>query len=84
MGAAGQEVCMGEMRNVQNILVRKTKGKRPLGRPRHRWEDIIRMDRGKIRWKCVNGIHVAQDRDQWEGVVNTVMNLQIPQNFLTS
>jgi len=73
-----------KIRYAYKILVGKPEGKIPLEKRRRRWEDIIRMDRGKIRWKCVNGIHVAQDRDQWEGVVNTVMNLQIPQNFLTS
>jgi hypothetical protein len=60
------------------ILVGKPEGKRPLGRPRHRWEDIIRMDRSKIRWEDVNWMHLAQDRDQWQAVVNTVMNLQVP------
>jgi hypothetical protein len=58
-------------------LVGKPEGKRPLGRPRRRWEDWMRMDLGEIEWGCVEWIHLAQDRDQWWAVVNTVMNLQV-------
>jgi hypothetical protein len=56
---------MGETRNIYKILVRKLEGKRPLGRPRHRWEDI-RMDLRKAGWEVVEWIHLAQDRDQWQ------------------
>jgi hypothetical protein len=51
---------------------------RPLGRHRRRWEDNIRMDLREIGWEDVNWIHLAQDRDQWRAVVNTVMNLRVP------
>jgi hypothetical protein len=52
------------MRNVYKILVGEPEGKRPLGRPKHRWEDNIRMDIRERRWYSVDRIHVAQDRDQ--------------------
>jgi len=61
--------------------------KKPLGRPRHRWEDNIRMNLTEIVWESVDWIHLAQDMDQWQDLVNMVMNLQVPQkveNFLTS
>jgi hypothetical protein len=59
-------------------LVGKPEGKRPLGRPRRRQEDNIRIDLTKIRWLGVDWIHLAQDRDQWHAVVDTVMNLRVP------
>jgi hypothetical protein len=68
----------GEMKNAYNILVGKPDGKKPLRRPRHGWEDTIRMDIREIGWQVVDWIHVAQDRDQWRAVVNTVMNLRVP------
>jgi hypothetical protein len=72
----GQHVqCMIMMRNVHKILVRKPEGKRPLGRPRCRWENII-MDLGEIGWAVVDRIQVTQDRDQYSALVNTVMNLR--------
>jgi hypothetical protein len=69
---------MGEMRNAYNILVGKPDGKKPLGRPRHRWEDNIRMDLSEIGWEVVDWIHRAQDRHQLQALVNTVMNLRVP------
>jgi len=69
---------MGEGRSVYRILVGRPEGKRPLGRPRHRWDDKIMID---LREKGINGmkwIWVAQDRFQWQVFVNTVMNLQVP------
>jgi hypothetical protein len=65
------------MRNEYSILVGKREGKRPLGRPRRKWESNIRMDLREIGWKGVGWIYVAQDRDQWRAVVNTVMNLRV-------
>jgi hypothetical protein len=65
------------MRNVHKILVGKPEGKRPLGRPRRRWKDDIRMNLWEIGWEAVDWIHLAQDRDQWRAVVNTVMNLRV-------
>jgi hypothetical protein len=59
------------------VLVGKPKGKRPLGRPRRRWEDGIRMDLGEIGLGGVDWIRLAQDRDRWRAVVSAVMNLRV-------
>jgi hypothetical protein len=67
-----------EKRNAYSILVGKPERKRPLGRPRHRWENIIRMNLREIRWCGMAWVNPAQDRDQWRGLVNTVMNLWVP------
>jgi hypothetical protein len=69
---------MGEGRGVYRVLVRKPEGKRPLGRPRRRWEDNIKMDLREIRINGANWIQLAQDRVQWRAFVNTVMNLRVP------
>jgi hypothetical protein len=69
---------MGEKRNVYRILVGKPEGKRPLGSPRHSWNDNIKMDLKEIEWSGVDWIDLAQDRDQWRALVNTVMSLQVP------
>jgi hypothetical protein len=66
---------MGEERKVYKVLVGKPEGKRPLGRPRRRWEDWIRMDIRKIGLGGVDWIRLAQDRDRWRDVVSAVMNL---------
>jgi hypothetical protein len=66
---------MGGMRNAYNILVGKPEWKRPFGRPRHQWEDNIKMDLREIGWEGVDWIHLAQDRDQWLTLVNMIMNL---------
>jgi len=60
-----------------NILDRKSRGKRPLGRPSLRWEDNIIMNLRKIGWEGVDCIHLAQDRDQWWALVNTVIKLRV-------
>jgi transcription termination factor 2 len=75
---AGHVARMEETRNAYRILVRKPKGKRPLGRPKHRWVDDIKMDFREIGWDGMDWIELAQDRDQWRALVNTVMNLRIP------
>jgi hypothetical protein len=62
---------------VYKVLVGKPKGKRPLGRPRHRWEDGIRMDLRGIGLAGVDWIRLAQDRDRWRAVVSAVMNLRV-------
>jgi hypothetical protein len=67
---------MGQMRNEYNILVGKPEGKRPLGRPKRRWEDI-RMDLREIVWEAVDYMHLAQDRGHWRAFINTVMNLRV-------
>jgi hypothetical protein len=69
---------MGEMRNAYRILVGKPEGNRPLGRPRRRWVDNINMDHTEIGWDGVDWIELAQDRDQWRALVNTVMDLRVP------
>jgi hypothetical protein len=84
---AGHVVRMGQKRNACRVLVGKPKRKRPLGRPRHRWEDNIKMDVRETGWGGMHWIHVAQDRDQWRALVNTVMNFRVQQNsgkFLSS
>jgi hypothetical protein len=75
---AGHVVCMGLLRCAYNILVRRPEGRRPLGRPRHRWEDNINMDLREIGFGDVDWIHLAQDRDRWRALVNTVMDLRVP------
>jgi hypothetical protein len=70
----------GEQRNVCMILVGEPEGKRPLGRPRRRWLNNIKMDLREIGWNCMDWIYLAQDRDQWSALVNTVMNLRVPLN----
>jgi len=69
---------MGKMRNAYKILVGKPEGKRPFGRPRRSWENNVKMDLKEIWWKGVDWIRLAQDRDQWWALVNTVVNLQFP------
>jgi hypothetical protein len=60
--------------------VGKPEGKRPLGRPRHRWVDNIRMDLGEVKWVDVDWIGLAQDRNKWRALVNSVLNLRVPYN----
>jgi hypothetical protein len=73
----GHVARMGEMRNAYRILG-KPEGKGSLGRPRRRWVDNIKMDLREIGWDGVDWIQLAQDKDQWRGLVNTVMNLLVP------
>jgi hypothetical protein len=68
---------MGEEKTVYKVLVGKPEGKRPLGRPRRRWQDGIRMDLREIGWGSVEWIQLAQDRDPWRALVNTVMNFRV-------
>jgi hypothetical protein len=69
---------MGEKRNAYRLLVGKPEGKRPLGRPRRRWGDNIRMDLGEVGWVDVDWIGLDQDRNRWRAVVNSVLNLRDP------
>ena len=74
---AGHVARMWEGRGVHRVLVGKPEGNRPLGRPRHRWEDNIKM----YLWEVGGGgdwVELAQDRDRWRALVNTVMNLRVP------
>jgi hypothetical protein len=68
---------MGEGRGAYRILVGRPEGRRPLGRPRHRWEDNIKMDLQEVGWG-MDWIDKAQVRDVWRAVVNAVMNLRVP------
>jgi hypothetical protein len=73
---AGHVARMGEVSGAYNILVGMPEGRRPLGRPRRRWEDI-KMDLGEIGFGDVDWFHWSQDRDRWRALVNTVMNLRV-------
>ena len=68
----------GGDRGIYRVLVGKTDGKRPLGRPRHRWEDNIKMDLQEVGREGMDWIELAQDSDRWRALVNAVMNLQVP------
>jgi hypothetical protein len=75
---AGHVASIGGMKNVYNILVGKSEEKRPLGRRRSGWEDNIKMDLRRTGLQVVDWIHLAEERDQWRAVVNTVMYLWVP------
>jgi hypothetical protein len=70
--------CSGDFRGAYNILVGRPEGRRPLGRPRRRWEDNIKIVLREIGFGDVDWIYWAQDRDRWRALVNTVMNLRFP------
>ena len=65
-------------RGVYRVLVGKPEGKRPLGRPRHRWEDNIKLALQEVGGGCGDWMELAQDRDRWRALVSTVMNLRVP------
>jgi hypothetical protein len=69
---------MGKVRGAYNILVGRPEGRRPLGRPRRRWEGNIKMDLKEIGFGAVDWIDLAQDRDRRRALLNTVMNLRVP------
>ena len=69
---------MGEGRGVHRVLVGKPEGKRPLGRPRRRWEDNIKMGLQEVGGDGGYWMELAQDRDRWRALVNAVMNLRVP------
>ncbi|KAJ4432030.1 hypothetical protein ANN_20644, partial [Periplaneta americana] len=75
---AGHVACMGEFRNAYSVLVRKPEGKIPLGRPRCRWEDNIKMDMRGVGYDDRDWNNLAQDRDQWRAYVKAAMNLRVP------
>jgi hypothetical protein len=69
---------MGEGGGVYRVLVGKPEGRRPLGRPRRRWEDNIRMDLQEVKCGCVDWMELALDRDRWRALVSAVMNFRVP------
>ena len=69
---------MGDRRGAYGVLVGRPEGKRPLGRPRRKWEDNIKMDLQKVGLEGKDWIDLAQDRDSWRALVNTVMNFRAP------
>ncbi|KAJ4437758.1 hypothetical protein ANN_13696 [Periplaneta americana] len=73
---AGHVARMGEYRNAYRVLVGRPEGKRPLGRPRRRWEDNIKMDLREVGYDGRDWINLAQDRDQWRAYVRAAMNLR--------
>jgi len=75
---AGHVACMGEETEVYRVLLGKSEGERPLGRPRHRWVDNIRMDLQEVECGYMDWIGLAHDRDRWRTLVSAVMNLWVP------
>jgi hypothetical protein len=69
---------MGDKRNAYRVLVGKPEVKTPLGRPKRRWVDNNKVDLREIGWGSMDWIDLAQDRDQWRALVNTVINLRVP------
>jgi len=74
----GHVASMGEEMRVYRVLVGKPEGKRPLGRPRHRWVDNIMVDLQEVRCGYMDWIGLVQDRDRWRTLVSAVMNLRVP------
>ena len=78
MGWAGHVARKGEKRGVYRVLVGKPEGNRPLGKPRRRWEDNIKMDLQEVGCEGMDWVEVPQDRDRWRAPLSAVMNLKIP------
>ena len=66
---------------MHRVLVGKPEGKSPLGRPRRRWEDNIKMNLQEVGWGCEDWMELAQDRNSWRALVSTVLKLRVPKNF---
>jgi hypothetical protein len=69
---------MGDRKGADRILMERPEGKRPLGRPKHRWDDNIKMDLQEVEWEGMGWIALARDRDTWRALVNAVLNLWLP------
>jgi hypothetical protein len=74
---AGHVAHMGEDRGVHRVLVGKPEGKGPLGRPRRRWEDNVKLDLQEVGWGCGDWMELAQDRDRWRALVGTVRDFRV-------
>jgi hypothetical protein len=74
---AGHVSCMGEKRSAYRILVGRHEGRQQLERPRHRWEDNIKMALQEVGWEGMDWIELAEDKDRWQALVNKVMNLWV-------
>jgi hypothetical protein len=70
----------GERRGVYRVLEGKPEGKRPLGRPRHTWDDNIKIDLQEVRWRSKNWIDLAQDRDRWIALLKAAIKPRVPLN----
>jgi len=75
---AGHVACFGERRGVYRVMVGKREIRRPLGRPRRRWEDNIKMDFQEVGGGSMDWIELVHDRNRWRALVNAVMNLRVP------
>jgi hypothetical protein len=75
---AGHVMHVGDGRGMYRVLVGKPEGKRPLGRPRYRWEDNIQMDLQEVGCGGMEWIELAEDRDRWQVLVTVIMNLWVP------
>jgi hypothetical protein len=75
---SGHVARVGERRGAYRALVEKPEGRRPLGRPRRRWEDNIKIDLLEVGWRGMDWINLTQDKDRWRTLVNAVMNLRVP------
>ena len=75
---AGHVARMGEDRGVQRVLVGKPEGKRPLGRPRRRWDDNIKMDLQEVGGVCGDWMELVQDKDRWRALVGTLRDFRVP------
>jgi hypothetical protein len=78
MRCAGHMARMGERRGVHSVLVGKSEGKRPFGRPRRRWEYNLKLDLQEVGGGFGDWMELAQDRDRWRALVSTMMNLRVP------
>jgi hypothetical protein len=78
LALCGNFLSIREKRGAYRALMGKPEGRRPLGRPRRRWDDNIKKDLREVGWEGVDWIDLAQDRDRWRALVYTVMNLRVP------
>jgi hypothetical protein len=78
MRCAGHVACLRDKRGAYRVLVKRPEGKSPLGKPRYRREDNVKMNLQEVRWEGMNWTDLAQYRDTWRAFVNAAMNLRVP------